>query len=54
MTERRPISKPVYGAIDDYWCNQDELETAFGYLLNALELGANLVQLVRQVPKPQP
>lgn len=40
-----------YGTIEDYWCNQDELETTLGYLLNTLEQGADLVQL-RNRPKP--
>jgi hypothetical protein len=34
----------TFGVIDDYWCNQDELEVALGYLMNALELGHDLVQ----------
>jgi hypothetical protein len=36
-----------YGAIDDYWCNQDELEVAVQYLHNAIELGADLLRLRR-------
>ncbi|MBV8210373.1 MAG: hypothetical protein JO133_09965 [Burkholderiaceae bacterium] len=36
----------TYGTIDDYWCNHDELEVAVQYLLNALELGTDLVELV--------
>lgn len=40
-----------FGTIDDYWCNQDELEVAIGFLLNALESGQDLVQLRHQVPK---
>lgn len=26
-----------FGRIDDYWCNQDELEVAIRFLLNALK-----------------
>jgi len=40
----------TYGTIDDYWCNHDELEIAVQYLLNALELGTDLVQLVARRP----
>jgi hypothetical protein len=36
------------GTIDDYWCNQDELEVAVAYLLAALETGPDLVLM----PKP--
>jgi hypothetical protein len=35
----------AYGTIGDYWCNQDELEVTIGYLMNALEQGADLVRL---------
>ncbi|SRR6266481_390246 len=44
----------VYGTIDDYLCNQDELETTVQYLLNALEQGPDLVHLVRDLPKMRP
>jgi hypothetical protein len=37
-----------FGTIDDYWCNQDELEVTLGYLMAALEKGPDLVLL----PKP--
>ena len=43
----------TYGTIDDYWCNQDELETTLQYLMSALERGTDLVRLTRkpaQVP----
>lgn len=43
----------VYGTIDDYWCNQDELETTLQYLVTSLEQGTDLVRLVRGLPKPQ-
>ena len=33
------------GTIDDYWCNQDELEVTLGYLMTALEKGPDLVLL---------
>jgi hypothetical protein len=35
-----------YGTIDDYWCNQDELEVAVQYVLTALEHGSDLLRLV--------
>jgi hypothetical protein len=37
----------TYGTIDDYWCNQDELELTLQYLLNALEQGSDLVRLAQ-------
>jgi hypothetical protein len=40
----------AYATIDDYWCNQDELEVTVQYLMNALERGSDLVQMIR---KPQ-
>ena len=39
------------GTIDDYWCNQDELEVTLGYLMTALEKGPDLV-LLRKRPAP--
>src|SRR6267154_6073203 len=39
----------AYGTIDDYLCNQDELEVAVQYLLNALEQGTDLVRLARKL-----
>ena len=38
----------TYGSIDDYWCNQDELEVTVQYLMNALEQGADIVRLARK------
>jgi hypothetical protein len=38
----------VYGTIDDYWCNQNELEITVQYLMNALEQGADLVRLIKK------
>jgi hypothetical protein len=43
----------TYGTIDDYWCNQDELDVTVQYLINALELGADLV-LLTQAPAKVP
>ncbi len=37
-----------YGTIEDYWCNQDELEIAMRYLVSALESGTDLVRLVEE------
>lgn len=37
----------TFGTIDDYWCNQDELEVTLQYLLSALEQGSDLVRLMR-------
>jgi hypothetical protein len=41
----------VYGTIDDYWCNPDELETTLQFLLSTLERGADLVHLVHTLAK---
>ncbi len=38
----------TYGTIDDYWCNQDELERTVQYLMNALNQGHDIVRLVRK------
>lgn len=35
----------TYGVIDDYWCNDDELDVTMQYLLNALTLGHDLLHL---------
>jgi len=35
----------AYGTIDDYWCNDDELEVTVQYLISAIELGADLLRL---------
>jgi hypothetical protein len=40
-----------YGTIDDYWCNQDELHIAIGYLVNALATGQDLNLLARSRPR---
>ena len=37
-----------YGTLDDYWCNEDELEVTVRYLSNALERGNDLVRLVKK------
>ena len=42
-----------YGTIDDYWCNQDELELTVQYLMNAIEQGSDLV-LLRSRPMRVP
>ena len=34
-----------YGTIEDYWCNQDELELTVDYLLNSVDRGADLVRM---------
>jgi hypothetical protein len=35
----------TYGTIDDYWCNQDELNVTVEYLANALAGGRDLTQM---------
>lgn len=35
----------THGEIQDYWCNQDELEVAVKYLLNAIDHDADLVAM---------
>ncbi|MDC6169482.1 hypothetical protein [Paucibacter sp. XJ19-41] len=42
-----------HGTIDDYWCNQDELELTMQYLVNAIEQGSDLV-LLRSRPARLP
>ena len=37
-----------FGTIDDYWCNQDELERTVQYLMNALRQGHDILRLVRK------
>jgi hypothetical protein len=44
----------AYGTIDDYWCNQDELEVTVQYVLNALQQGTDLMRMVRDLPKWKP
>lgn len=36
-----------YGVIDDYWCNQDELNVTLEYLANALVSGRDLALITR-------
>ncbi|NRF70292.1 hypothetical protein HLB44_25105 [Aquincola sp. S2] len=43
----------AYGTIDDYWCNQDELEVTLKYLMNAIDQGTDLVRM-RRPPVPIP
>jgi hypothetical protein len=38
----------AYGLIEDYWCNDDELDVTIQYLANALSLGHDLLQLWSQ------
>jgi hypothetical protein len=40
----------TYGVIEDYWCNQDELNVTIDYLANALAGGRDLAQM-RAGPK---
>lgn len=35
------------GQIDDYWCNQDELEITLRYLIHSLDHGIDLVRATR-------
>lgn len=42
-------SYSAYGQIDDYWCNDDELNLTMEYLMSTLEKGADLVQM-RKTP----
>lgn len=35
----------TYGVIDDYWCNQDELDVTIEFLSNALRGGQDLAQI---------
>lgn len=46
-------SYAAYGQFEDYWCNQDELEIAIRYFMNAVEHGADLVRM-RKPPMPVP
>ena len=39
----------AFGKIDDYWCNEDELERTIQYLMNALNQGHDMVRLA-QIP----
>jgi hypothetical protein len=44
----------VFGLIDDYWCNDDELDVAVRYLLNALTGGHDLVRLSKVPSESSP
>ncbi len=35
----------MYGTIDEYWCNDDELEVTMQYILNVVERGPDLMRL---------
>lgn len=41
----------MYGQIDDYWCNQDELELTIEYLVGSLERGTDLVRMRNKLVK---
>jgi len=41
----------TYGTIDDYWCNQDELDLTMQYLISAIEQSADLVRLKKPPAK---
>ena len=43
-----------HGTIEDYWCNQDELEVTVTYLLAALEKGPDLVLMRRPAARTTP
>lgn len=43
----------VYGEIEDYWCNQDELEIAIDYLMTTLDRGADLVRMRKPIKVPR-
>jgi len=43
----------AYGQIEDYWCNQDELEITNEYLMASLERGTDLVRM-RNTPVKVP
>ena len=36
----------TYGTIDEFWCNQDELESTVQYMLNALNVGKDILNIV--------
>jgi len=42
-----------YGRIEDYWRNDDELEVTLGYLMSALECGADLLSLRKPARRPR-
>ncbi len=39
-----------HGRIEDYWCNQDELEITLGALMNSIERGGPDLVLIRKPP----
>jgi hypothetical protein len=41
----------TYGQIEDYWCNQDELEVTIDFLMSTLEHGADLVRMLKRPAK---
>ena len=41
----------TYGTIDDYLCNQDELELTVQYVLNVLKQDADLVRMAKKPAK---
>jgi hypothetical protein len=43
-----------FWTIDDYWCNQDELEITVGYLMNALNRGHDIVRLTHTPTEGKP
>ena len=42
----------AYGQIEDYWCNQDELELTIDYLMTTLERGADLLRMRKPAKVP--
>jgi hypothetical protein len=38
----------THGVIEDYWCNQDELNVTIEWLANALSAGRDLAQMKRE------
>jgi hypothetical protein len=41
----------AHGVIDEYWCNDDELEWTVKYLLTAIERGHDILKVVRIGPQ---
>ena len=41
----------TYGVIEDYWCNNDELDVTVQYLANALSGGQDLAQIGSRLKK---
>jgi hypothetical protein len=44
----------IHGTIEDYWCNQDELEVTVAYLVAALEKGPDLVLMRKPAARATP